>query len=87
MNPLLRRAVVTIAVLRYAIPIAAIPAIPFLIADGRLALLVLLRPQKEFLLLAGASLARTGTPTATLLFAAYAPLMVMAFRASSVLNA
>jgi membrane protein DedA with SNARE-associated domain len=75
-SPLVTRAVVAVAVLRYAIPIAAIPAIPFLIADDRLELLVLLRPQKEFLLLAGASLARTGTPTATALIAVYAPLMI-----------
>ncbi len=76
MSPLLRRTVVAIAVLRYAIPIAAIPAIPFLIAADRLGLLVLLRPQKEFLLLAGAALARTGVPTAATLFAAYAPMMI-----------
>ena len=60
MSPLVRRAVVAIAILRYAIPIAAIPAIPFLILQDRFALLVLLRPQKEFLLLSGSELARTG---------------------------
>lgn len=78
MSAALRRTVIAVAVLRYAIPIAAIPAIPFLIADDRLVLLVLLRPQKEFLLLAGAALARTGTPGVTSLFAAYAPFMVVA---------
>jgi membrane protein DedA with SNARE-associated domain len=77
-SPLLRRTVVAVAVLRYAIPIAAIPAIPFLIADGRLLLLVLLRPQKEFLLLAGATLARTGRPDLPGLFLAYAPFMIVA---------
>ena len=76
MSPLVRRAVVAIAILRYAIPIAAIPAIPFLILQDRFALLVLLRPQKEFLLLSGSELARTGAPSAALLFAAYAPLMI-----------
>ena len=76
--PLLRRIAVGVAVARYAIPIAVIPAIPFLIARGELALLVLLRPQKEFLLLAAAQLARTGAPSIPLLLAAYVPLMVVA---------
>jgi len=77
-SPLLRRTVIAVAVLRYAVPIAAIPAIPFLIAADRLGLLVLLRPQKEFLLLSGAALARTGAPSVAVLAAAYAPLMVAA---------
>jgi len=75
---LLRRTVIAVAVLRYAIPLAAIPAIPFLITSGRLELLVLLRPQKEFLLLAGATLARTGSPTVVALLAAYVPMMIVA---------
>jgi len=74
----LARTAATIAVLRYVVPLLAIPAIPFLIRDGRLALLVLLRPQKEFLVLAGATLARTGEPGVALLLAAYAPFMVFA---------
>jgi membrane protein DedA with SNARE-associated domain len=77
-SPLLRRVAVSVAVLRYVIPLAVIPAIPFLIARGELALLVLLRPQKEFLILAAAQLARTGAPTVTLLLAAYVPLMIVA---------
>jgi membrane protein DedA with SNARE-associated domain len=77
-SPLLRRSAVTVAVLRYVVPIAAIPLIPFLIRDGRLELLVFLRPQKEFLILAGATLARTGAPSALAIFAAYVPLMVVA---------
>jgi membrane protein DedA with SNARE-associated domain len=76
--PLLRRIAIGVAVARYAIPLAAIPAIPFLIARGELALLVLLRPQKEFLLLAAAQLARTGAPSVALLLAAYVPLMIVA---------
>ena len=75
---LLRRVAVGVAVARYVIPLAVIPAIPFLIARGELALLVLLRPQKEFLLLAAAQLARTGAPSIPLLLAAYVPLMVVA---------
>jgi membrane protein DedA with SNARE-associated domain len=75
---LLQRVAVGVAIARYAIPLAVIPAIPFLIARGELALLVLLRPQKEFLLLAAAQLARTGAPSVALLFAAYVPLMIVA---------
>jgi membrane protein DedA with SNARE-associated domain len=76
--PLLRRVAVGVAIARYVVPLAVIPAIPFLIARGELALLVLLRPQKEFLLLAAAQLARTGAPSVTLLLAAYIPFMVVA---------
>ena len=76
--PLLQRVAIGVAVARYVIPLAVIPAIPFLIARGELALLVLLRPQKEFLLLAAAQLARTGAPSVALLFAAYVPLMIVA---------
>jgi membrane protein DedA with SNARE-associated domain len=77
-SPLLRRVAIGVAVARYAIPLAVIPAIPFLIARGDLALLVLLRPQKEFLILAAAQLARTGAPSVALLLAAYVPLMIVA---------
>jgi len=76
--PLLRRVAVGVAIARYVVPLAVIPFIPFLIARGELALLVLLRPQKEFLLLAAAQLARTGAPSVTLLLAAYVPFMVVA---------
>jgi len=75
---LLRRVAIGVAVLRYAVPLAVIPAIPFLIARGELALLVLLRPQKEFLILAAAQLARTGAPSVALLLAAYVPFMLVA---------
>lgn len=76
--PLVRRVAVGVAVARYVVPLAVIPAIPFLIARGELALLVLLRPQKEFLLLSAAQLARTGAPSVPLLLAAYVPFMVVA---------
>ncbi len=76
--PLVRRVAVGVAIARYVIPLAVIPAIPFLIARGELALLVLLRPQKEFLLLSAAQLARTGAPSVPLLLAAYVPLMIVA---------
>jgi membrane protein DedA with SNARE-associated domain len=74
----LQRIAIGVAIARYVIPLAVIPAIPFLIARGELALLVLLRPQKEFLILAAAQLARTGAPTVALLLAAYVPLMIVA---------
>lgn len=77
-SPLVRRVAVGVAVARYVVPLAVIPAIPFLIARGELALLVLLRPQKEFLLLSAAQLARTGAPSIPLLLAAYVPFMVVA---------
>lgn len=77
-SPLVRRVAVGVAIARYAVPLAVIPAIPFLIARGELALLVLLRPQKEFLLLSAAQLARTGAPSIPLLLAAYVPFMVVA---------
>jgi len=76
--PLLRRIAIGVAVARYVIPLVAIPAIIPLINRDQLALLVLLRPQKEFLLLAGARLALTGAPSVAILFAAYVPLMIVA---------
>jgi membrane protein DedA with SNARE-associated domain len=76
--PLLAGVAIAVAIARYVIPIAVIPLIPLLIRRGDLALLVLLRPQKEFLLLAAAQLARTGAPSITLLLAAYVPLMIVA---------
>ncbi len=77
-NLVVRRIAVGVAVLRYVVPLAVIPAIPFLISRGELALLVLLRPQKEFLILSAAQLARTGAPSVPLLLAAYIPFMLVA---------
>jgi membrane protein DedA with SNARE-associated domain len=71
-----RRAAVTLAALRYVVPLLAIPLIPVLIVD-RLPLLVLLRPQKEFLLLGGGQNRVLGDPAVLLLFAAYVPLMIL----------
>lgn len=51
-TPLWVRICVVLAIARFAIPLAAIPAIPWLVLNDTV-LLVLLRPQKEFLLLAG----------------------------------
>lgn len=74
-NGLFRLAVV-VAVLRYAIPLAAVPLIPFLITRN-ITLLVLLRPQKEFLLLGGGQARYLGEPELWMLFAAYLPLSVL----------
>lgn len=67
---------VVVAVLRYVIPLAAVPLIPLLLTRN-IALLVLLRPQKEFLLLGGGQSRYLGEPELWLLFAAYLPLSVL----------
>ncbi len=73
----LRRVAIGVVTLRLLLPFVAVPLIPFLLAD-RIALLVLLRPQKEFLLLAGAQARLLGHPSLVLVAAAYVPFMVVA---------
>ncbi len=73
---MLFRVAVVVAILRYAIPLAAIPLIPWLLSRN-IALLVLLRPQKEFLLLGGGQSRYLGEPDIWLLLAAYIPLSVL----------
>jgi membrane protein DedA with SNARE-associated domain len=63
------------AVARYAIPIAAIPAAPALIPDD-VGLLMLIRPGKEVILLAGGLSNAQQTPGLWMAFLAYLPLMV-----------
>lgn len=75
--PWLRRSALVVAILRYAVPLAAIPLIPFLLRE-RIVLLVALRPTKEFLLLGGGQARVVGEPPVAALFAAYLPLMVVA---------
>lgn len=75
-----RRLAVAVAVLRYAIPLAAVPLIPFLITND-ITLLVLLRPQKEFLLVGGGQTRYLGEPGVLPLFLAYLPLGVLAVTA------
>lgn len=70
------RVAAVVAILRYAIPLAAVPLIPFLLTRN-ISLLVLLRPQKEFLLLGGGQARFLGEPDLWLLFAAYLPLSVL----------
>lgn len=81
-----RRLVVALAVLRYAIPIAAIAAVPGLLANGQIALLTALRPGKEILLLAGGRVRLDGEPSFLLLFLAAFPLYVAAVWAFFVLG-
>lgn len=73
----LRRTALGVVVGRYVIVLGVIPAIPVLLLQERIALLVLLRPTKEWLLLGGAVLRVQGTPPVWLLFAAYVPLMIV----------
>ena len=73
----LRRLVLGVVVGRYVIVLGVVPAIPWLLLQERIALLVLLRPTKEWLLVGGAFLRVQGEPSAWLLLAAYAPLMIV----------
>ena len=75
--PWLRRLALGVVVGRYLIVLGVIPAIPLLIVQERYALLVLLRPTKEWLLLGGAVLRVQGEPSVWLLLAAYTPLMIV----------
>jgi membrane protein DedA with SNARE-associated domain len=68
-----RRFSLAVVVARFAIPLAALGAIPFLLAND-IALLVLLRPQKEFLLVGGGQSRFLGEPDLLLLFLAFVPL-------------
>jgi membrane protein DedA with SNARE-associated domain len=72
-----RRVALGVAIARYAIPLAAIPLIPLLVVD-RIVLLVLLRPQKEFLLLGAGQSRYLGDPALWQLALAFVPLGVLA---------
>ena len=79
----LKRLATAVAVVRYVVPLAAVPLIPLLVLPERLSptsvtLLVLLRPQKEFLLLAGGTFSTRGWPDPWNVLAAYVPFMVVA---------
>jgi len=75
-----RQAAIGVVVARIVVPLAAVPLIPFLVRDN-IALLVLLRPQKEFLLVGGGLTRFLGEPGVPLLLAAYLPLGVLAIPA------
>lgn len=73
----LRRLALGVVVGRYVIVLGVLPAIPLLLAQSRIGLLVLLRPTKEWLLVGGAFNRVEGAPSVVLLLAAYAPLMIV----------
>jgi membrane protein DedA with SNARE-associated domain len=75
-----RKLGLAVVALRFAIPLAAIPFIPWLIIND-VGLLVLLRPQKEFLLVGGGQWRYLGEPNAAILFAAFLPLGILAVSA------
>ena len=79
-SPWWRRLALAVVVLRFAIPLAAVPLIPFLIRND-ITLLVLLRPQKEFLLVGGGQTRYLGEPGILPLLLAYLPLGVLAVTA------
>ncbi len=68
---------VAVVLTRLALPFVAVPLIPVLVTD-RIDLLVLLRPQKEFLLLAGARSRVVGDPSLATIVMAWAPFMLVA---------
>jgi membrane protein DedA with SNARE-associated domain len=80
-----RRVALAVAIARYVIPLAAIPAIPFLLRD-RVPLLVLLRPQKEFLLLGAGQSRYLGEPAIWQLVLAFLPLGLLAVPAFFVIG-
>lgn len=75
-----RRVALAAVVVRFAIPLAAVPLIPFLIRDN-IVLLVLLRPQKEFVLVGGGQTRYLGEPGVLPLLLAYLPLGILAVTA------
>lgn len=75
-----RRFGIAVVVLRFAVPLAAVPAIPFLLIND-ISLLVLLRPQKEFLLVGGGQTRYLGEPGVLPLFLAFMPLGILAVAA------
>lgn len=77
MSPLVLRVLVVTAVARYVIPVAAIPFAPALIPDD-VGLLMLLRPGKEIILLAGGLSNTQQSPGVWMSFLAFLPLMVVA---------
>jgi membrane-associated protein len=80
MNPVATRwrvLALTVVALRFAIPLAAIPTIPWLLR-GNISLLILLRPQKEFVLVGGGQARYLGEPELLMVFLAFVPLGLLA---------
>ena len=80
-----RRIALAVVILRFAIPLAAVPLIPVLVRD-RITLLVFLRPQKEFLLVGGGQTRYLGEPGVLALLLAYLPLGVLSVTAFFVIG-
>lgn len=80
-----RRLSLVVVVLRFAVPLAAIPAIPFLLVNN-ISLLVLLRPQKEFVLVGGGQSRYLGEPELAALFFAFIPLGLLTIPAFFVIG-
>ncbi len=80
-----RRFSLAVVIARFAVPLAAIPAIPWLLIND-ISLLVLVRPQKEFLLVGGGQSRYLGEPDLLLLFLAFLPLGLLAVPAFFVIG-
>lgn len=75
-----RRLALGVVVVRFVVPLAAIPFIPWLVIND-VTLLVLVRPQKEFVLVGGGQTRYLGEPGFLPLFLAFLPLGVLAVTA------
>jgi membrane protein DedA with SNARE-associated domain len=75
-----RRIGLAVVIVRFAVPLAAIPLIPYLVVNN-ISLLVLLRPQKEFLLVGGGQSRYLGEPGVLPLFLSYLPLGILSVSA------
>jgi len=80
-----RRLSLLVVIVRFAIPLAAIPAIPYLLVNN-ISLLVLLRPQKEFVLVGGGQSRFLGEPELATLFVAFVPLGLLTIPAFFVIG-
>lgn len=72
-----RRFALLVVAVRFAVPLAAIPFFPWLMINN-ISLLILLRPQKEFLLVGGGQNRFLGEPDLAMLFLAFLPLGLLA---------
>lgn len=80
-----RRLSLGVVLARFVIPLVAVPAIPWLLIND-ISLLVLLRPQKEFLLVGGGQSRYLGEPELLVLFLAFLPLGLLAVPAFFVIG-
>lgn len=75
-----RRFGLAVVIIRFGVPLAAVPFIPYLVIND-ITLLMLLRPQKEFVLVGGGQTRYLGEPGVLPLFLAYLPLGVLSVAA------